>query len=298
MTLPAPKLVNHEGTLTDYEGNTARIDDKPVTMTTAAAKWCAKKLKKGMGVEFEVFADGEDHGKIRRIWEKKGLPKGDSTEKRQAAGFDNPPESTAAETKRKEDEKGDARIKENDQYVRDLAKQQSGGSCTSPAAPAESPLTPDKRSGPQKSAGEIVAVDLAKHTMALKNADGIITGYVWRESSDINQTMQKQKVGWYVGVTYEAQGDRLVLTDIHYEERPANMRRGNSSGAGYKGGGRSYQPKNERAIIFQVLLKGAIELMVRGMPEGKGVDLRKDLGACIRIAEEALPDACKAAGVQ
>lgn len=294
------------GTLTDKAMNDAGVmiarisvdgaADQPFEVLSYVLPFL-EKCEKGGQVEFTT--KDRKISKIAPV--KKGagaMPKGDSTEKRQAAGFDNPPEAIAAETKRKEDEKGDARIKENDQYVRDLAKQQSGGSCTSPAAPAESPLTPDKRSGPQKSAGEIVAVDLAKHTMALKNADGIITGYVWRESSETNQTMQKQKVGWYVGVTYEAQGDRLVLTDCHYEERPANMRRGNSSGAGYKGGGRSYQPKNERAIIFQVLLKGAIELMVRGMPEGQGVDLRKDLGACIRIAEEALPDACKAAGVQ
>ena len=46
------------GTLSDFEGSTARIDDKPIPMTAAAEKWCASRLKKGMKVAY-YLTDGK-----------------------------------------------------------------------------------------------------------------------------------------------------------------------------------------------------------------------------------------------
>lgn len=164
---------------------------------------------------------------------------------------------------------------------------------TSPEKPpAESPLSPDVRSGPQKAAGEIVTIDLQKRTVALRSIDEkgyeSITGYVWRESGDINQIMQKQKQGWYVGVTYEAQGDRLVLSDCHYAERPANMKKGGGSfGGGRKG---NWQPVNQKIIVAQCLEKCYTDLYLASIPAGGYVtDFKLARKTILDAVEEDIP---------
>jgi len=77
------------GTLTDYEGDIARINDEPKKMLPAAAKWCKDRLKKGMTVDYDLVADGEKKGYIAKLWERKAAPS-DSEDKRKAAGFGQP----------------------------------------------------------------------------------------------------------------------------------------------------------------------------------------------------------------
>lgn len=131
------------GTLTDKGMNDngvmiARISvdgapDQPFEVLSYVLPFL-EKCEKGGQVEFTT--KDRKISKIAPVRKGAGaMPKGDSTEKREAAGFDNPPESVAAETKRKEDEKGDQRIAENNQYIKEITQQQSGGSCTSPAVP-------------------------------------------------------------------------------------------------------------------------------------------------------------------
>ncbi|MGA9622047.1 hypothetical protein [Methanoregula sp.] len=56
----------------DFEGDVARIDDKNYKMLSAAARWCAERLKKGMIVDAELIPDGDKKGWISKIYEHKG----------------------------------------------------------------------------------------------------------------------------------------------------------------------------------------------------------------------------------
>ena len=139
-------------------------------------------------------------------------------------------------------------------------KQEEKKDCTSTSTPAGAGLNPDVRSGPKKIEGEIIAIDPGKRTMALRSLDEkgyeITTLFVWREARDLDQTAQKQKPGWYVCATYEAQGDRNLMIDVRYADRPANMRR--QGGNGGNRGGRQFQPRNERLILFQNMHTAAL----------------------------------------
>ena len=77
------------GTLTDYEGDIARINDKPLKMLPAAAKWCNDRLRKGMTIDYDLVEDGDKKGYVAKLWERKAAPS-DSEDKRKAAGFGQP----------------------------------------------------------------------------------------------------------------------------------------------------------------------------------------------------------------
>ena len=79
-------------------------------------------------------------------------------------------------------------------------------------------------------------------------------------------------------------------------DRPANMRKPGYSSSN-KGGGRSFQPRNDKAIMFQCLLKAAVELRkTQGGIADPGLPFL--LKECVDAASANLVDACKAAGVQ
>jgi hypothetical protein len=254
------------GTLTDYEGDVARVNDKPLKMLPAAAKWCRERLKKGMVVDYDLVDSGERKGWIAKMWERKPGAvidiAGDAVEKAKEkmakAGFTVPEQGNTSD------------------------------SCTSPKTPA---------SEFWEVLGVVETIDTANRKATVSDEDGIIHPLVWA-AGYLDEKVAKLKPGYYRKFSGEAAKPDIV-TAIGWlgKDEPDWVKARYKALRPSGGGGWKGAPKNDKAILFQVLLKGALDLMIRGMPEGQGVDLRKDLGTCIQIAEEKLPDALKAAGV-
>ena len=80
-------------------------------------------------------------------------------------------------------------------------------------------------------------------------------------------------------VTYRTQGDRELLSDVKYAERPAGQRKG-----GY-GGGRPYTPRNEKPMIYESAFKSCAELV---RPDDfKGMDYAARVEA-VRVEAEKI----------
>jgi hypothetical protein len=95
--------------------------------------------------------------------------------------------------------------------------------------------------------GKIASIDLTKRTIVLMDKDSILHPYKVPEALDI--ILQKQKQGWYVKITSEGE----LAKRIEYAPRPADW-------PFQKGQGKQYQPRNERLIVTQMLIKTYADL--------------------------------------
>jgi len=174
------------GILSDFEGDTARIDNEPVKMTAAAAKWCADKLKKGMSVTYEVFTGGDKDGWISKIYQDKSVDiAGDAVDqakaKMAANGFSQPAP----------------------------AKQEEKTTSTSTLG------TPAGNGLPKTVEGKISVINPGTRSFNLWREDFKVT-IVWSPSKDSEMAKFKQ---WdMVKVTYEV-GTPNHLTDIIGEKK-------------------------------------------------------------------------------
>lgn len=193
------------GKLTDYEGDVARINDQPKKMLPAAAKWCADRLRKGMTVDYNLVEDGEKKGWISKIWERK-IPTGDSDEKRQAAGFNNP-------------------------------------------------IPPAGNPGIKTVEGQIVGIDYDAHKINVKDRAGQQHVMIW--PPPLHDQMCKLKQWWFTKITGEFQADVELwkLTAQDFFRRPDDWPASQHGGGGWKG-----QPRNEKLILVEVMLKAYAEL--------------------------------------
>ena len=116
---------------------------------------------------------------------------------------------------------------------------QESQTCTSPAAPAGAGLNPDVRSAPKTIKGTVSSVNAEKRIFIVEDTDGITHGFSF--PAEIDVLVKKQKPGWFVEATYRTQGDRELLSDVKYAERPAGMQR--------KGGAGNFQPKKPRITV-------------------------------------------------
>ena len=129
--------------------------------------------------------------------------------------------------------------------------------CTSPGTPADQPLNADVRSAPKTLKGSVTSVNTAKSLLVIEDTEGITHGFAYTAELDI--LVKKQKPGWFVEVTYRTQGDRELLSDVKYADRPAGQKKGGYSGGGYKS-----QPHNDRIIVLQCCMKVAADVWISG----------------------------------
>ena len=151
------------------------------------------------------------------------------------------------------------------------ARQEEKKDCTSSMTPADAGLKPDVRSSPKTLKGTVSSVNTVKNILVIEDTDGITHGFAYTAELDI--LVNKQKPRWFVEVTYRTQGDRELLTDIKYAERPASQKRG------YGGSGaRSYQPRNEKLIVIQSCIKACADVFaITTTPESMDFDAAMDL---------------------
>lgn len=211
----------------------------------------------GSAVDYELT----DTNKIKKIAKSREQPAGTTpaqTEaaKRKAAGFDNPPPASEKST--------------------------------SPEKPAAATTA-----GPTLKTveGQIVAIDHAAHKITVKDLDGQQHTMIW--PPPLNDQMAKLKQWWFCKITgeYQPDVDLWKLTAQDFFKRPDDW----PASAHGNGGGFRGQPRNERAIVAQCLLKCWTELYVSSQP---GADFNAARDAVLKAVEADLPAILKAAGVQ
>jgi|GEM_PF-5886391 len=163
------------------------------------------------------------------------------------------------------------------------------GNSTSPRAP------PADANKPKNVEGQITAIDHGTHKISVKDKTGQVHEFVW--SGNVKMTNNKGeplKQWWFIKVTGEPAGDLWKLTAHAYFKRPDDWPLGNKGGNGGGGG----QPRNEKAILFQCLFKGAVEIRKQQLAMNAGMSPLADvLKECVTAAKEALPEALTASGV-
>jgi len=131
--------------------------------------------------------------------------------------------------------------------------------------------------------GKCIAMDAPNRTFRMKDVDGTEHPFKWTEPLDVVMMRNgeaKWKTGYYLTVTYNPD-THAVKNVTYWQEGKDKFPREQRSG----GGGR---PANDKAILFQCLLKAAVELR-----KESGGTLRE----CVNDAKECMSDACTAAGV-
>ena len=194
-------------------------------------------------------------------------PQPDSEEKRRAAGFDLP-----AGEQKKED-------------------------CTSTlSAPA---TTPANSTGLKIVEGQITFLDHAAHKLIVKDRRGETTTFIW--APPFNDQMQKLKQWFFIRATGEHEPDFGLyrLTAQEYFKRPDDWPAPNHSGG--SPGGRTFQPRNEKPIIMQVIFKEACETARQQMKMSEKFDAEEADAAwewAVAKTEATMDRLCKVGGVQ
>jgi hypothetical protein len=121
--------------------------------------------------------------------------------------------------------------------------------------------------------GQIVGIDHDKRLIRVKDIGGTTHLITWPAIRD--EAFKKQKEWWFVRLTGEFIDHEFVPSDVAYWKKPDNWP---ASKGGFGGGGRPYQPRNEKPIIYQVCYKEACET-VRSINN-------KDSAAILKTDEE------------
>jgi len=228
------------GILTDYAVMTegehagrygARINDTPYPVMPHVDAFLTR-LQKNTVVDANLNKDGWiskiqakkmspiKHAEAERTKEEIAAEQEAYNAKKQAAGFGQPTEAPQDKVK----------------------------DCTSPETPVVKPASDN---GLKTVIGQIVTVVPEKRGIAIKDVEGIIHPLYWLEGNDgVFSRLQKW---WFIEVTAEKMGEEWRAISQTKADKPEGWK---SSGFGGKG---NYQPRNDKAIIYQTAYKEACE---------------------------------------
>ena len=99
--------------------------------------------------------------------------------------------------------------------------------------------------------GQITAIDYGTHEITVKDRAGESHKMVWTKA--IDERMAKLKQWWFCKIMAEKDGDFWKVMDQTFFKRPDDWPQS------AKGGGGNYQPRNDKAIIYQTAYKEACE---------------------------------------
>lgn len=168
-------------------------------------------------------------------------------------------------------------------------KQQQGEKkdCTSSNTPAAP--------GIKTVEGQIVLLDKPAHKITIKTRDGQQHSFIWAPAMDAE--FSKLSQWWFTKVTgeHEADVDLWRATAQGFFKRPDDWP---FAKGGQSGGGRPFQPRNEKIIVMQTALKVAADVMIaRGFCEGNDPAYADQMKEITEEAIKAAEALCKAAGV-
>lgn len=139
--------------------------------------------------------------------------------------------------------------------------------------------------------GKCAAIDPTTQTFSIRDTTGAPHPFKWGDV--LNDVMKKWKAGYYLTVRYNSD-TREVKNVTYWQEGKDQFPKEN------KGGGRSFQPRNDRAIIVQCCFKEACETMRQMVPMLEEFDAAKYEEYMDIALARAISDAeklCKSAGV-
>ena len=142
--------------------------------------------------------------------------------------------------------------------------------------------------------GNIAEIDFDNRFFTLEDKTGIIFIKIfWKPPFE--EKIKKQKVGYYEAPSVEMNGENeAVMIDLPWKERgdfPRSQRRQQQ-----KGGGRPWQPRNEKLIVLQCALKAAVDLYIHSVPPGEKYDIGAALSDCTKAAITTTDELMKAGG--
>jgi hypothetical protein len=134
--------------------------------------------------------------------------------------------------------------------------------------------------------GQIVGKDDEKRLLRVKDIEGTSHLIIWPAFRD--EVFKKQKEWWFVRVTGEYKDHEFVPEDVTYWKKPDNW-------PASKGYGKSFQPRNEKIIVAQTLLKCWTELWFNTItPDSVNFDQARD--EILTAVENDLERVMKAGG--
>ena len=109
--------------------------------------------------------------------------------------------------------------------------------------------------------GNLATVDLEKRFFTLENREGVIFIRIdWDPLPYFDQKMRKQKIGYYEKPVVVMTGENTArLKELEYTARLVSFPKRQQQ----KGGGRPFQPRNEKIIVYQCTYKEACETVRR-----------------------------------
>jgi hypothetical protein len=177
-------------------------------------------------------------GKISKIWPEPVAP------------------SEAQKVIDQENSAGDARKAANDAYVKELAG--------APKDPVEAATKIVQ--------GQIIAIDQGTHTIEVKDKAGVRHPMMW--AGPLNDSMARLKQWFFISISAEKSGDLWKVIDQTYFKKPEDWPVSQHGG----GGGRPFQPRNEKLIVLQSTLKACADVFaITTTPDTLDFDAAMDL---------------------
>jgi hypothetical protein len=155
--------------------------------------------------------------------------------------------------------------------------------------PVSSPNNPAPVSTDMKFQGKLNTIDQDKRSLTLKTPEGILVPFKWEAPLDV--IMKRWQPGYYLSITHVGE---LLKSASYWQEGKDVFQKNQPRGFG--GVGRSYTPRNENPIIYQVAYKEACET-IRGIFTGKYVDAKEAQKAFDTMMDMAMERAKKDAKV-
>lgn len=106
--------------------------------------------------------------------------------------------------------------------------------------------------------GKCVAMDVTTRTFKMKDTDGTEHPFKWTEPLDVVMVRNgeaKWKSGYYLAVTYNP--DTHTVKNVAYWQEGKDKFPKTATG----GGGRPYQPRNEKPMVYESAFKSCVDLV-------------------------------------
>lgn len=131
--------------------------------------------------------------------------------------------------------------------------------------------------------GRAGQINADKRTIALEDKEGVIHPLTWTPELDV--VMAKWKTGFYLKIHVDGE---QIKKCVYWNEGKTEMPR-------KQGGGRPFQPRNEKLIVAQCLVKAYTDLYIASNPPD-GVDFNTGRETILAAVEVDVDRMMKAGG--
>ena len=138
--------------------------------------------------------------------------------------------------------------------------------------------------------GAVASIDHTNRKAVVVDEQGTSIPLIWTASGYIGEKMAKLKEGYYREFTCE-KGDYLVIVAIKYLDSPQWVK-DRFKGKSGSGRGGSFQPRNERPVIFESIFKSCCD----AFPDDASVKYEDKINRIWAVAKPISLDIIKESG--